>query len=43
MWLTMNGHTQHLQPGSIFELEPNVPHDERYGVEGSAYWVARKN
>jgi quercetin dioxygenase-like cupin family protein len=43
MWLTMNGHTQHLQPGSIFELEPNVPHDERYGAEGAAYWVARKN
>lgn len=43
MWLTMNGHTQHLQPGSVFELEPNVPHDERYGAEGAAYWVARKN
>ena len=43
MWLTMNGHTQHLLPGSIFELEPNVPHDERYGAEGAAYWVARKN
>ena len=34
MWLTMNGHTQHLQPGAIFELEPNVPHDELYGAEG---------
>ena len=43
MWLTINGHTQHLVPGSIFELEPNVPHDERYGAEGAAYWVARKN
>jgi hypothetical protein len=27
----------------FFELEPNVPHDERYGAEGAAYWVARKN
>ena len=43
MWLTINGHTQHLVPGSTFELEPNVPHDERYGAEGAAYWVARKN
>ena len=43
MWLTMNGHTQHVLPGAIFELEPNVPHDERYGVEGAAYWVARQN
>jgi len=43
MWLTCNGLTQHLLPGSIFELEPNVPHDERYGVEGAVYWVARKN
>jgi quercetin dioxygenase-like cupin family protein len=43
MWLTMNGHTQHLQSGAIFELEPNVPHDERYGADGAAYWVARKN
>ncbi|BDU56464.1 AraC family ligand binding domain-containing protein [Limnohabitans sp. TEGF004] len=43
MWLTMNGHTQHLQPGAIFELEPNVPHDERYGAQGAIYWVARKN
>ena len=43
MWLTMKGQTQHLLPGSIFELAPNVPHDERYGVEGAAYWVARKS
>jgi quercetin dioxygenase-like cupin family protein len=43
MWLTMNDRTLHLLPGSIFELEPNVPHDERYGAEGAAYWVARKN
>jgi quercetin dioxygenase-like cupin family protein len=43
MWLTMNGHTQHLVPGAVFELEPNLPHDERYGAQGATYWVARKN
>ena len=43
MWLTMNGQTQHLLPGSTFELARDVPHDERYGPEGAAYWVARKN
>jgi quercetin dioxygenase-like cupin family protein len=43
MWLTMNGQTQHLLPGSIFELARDVPHDERYGAEGAAYWVARQN
>ena len=43
MWLTMNGHTQHLVTGSVFDLDPNVPHDERYGADGAAYWVARKN
>ena len=43
MWLTMNGQTQHLLSGSVFELERDVPHDERYGPEGASYWVARKN
>lgn len=43
MWLTMNAQTQHLQPGDIFELDRDVPHDERYGAEGATYWVARKN
>lgn len=43
MWLTMNGQTQHLVPASIFELTRDLPHDERYGGEGAAYWVARKN
>jgi hypothetical protein len=43
MWLTVNGQTQHLLPGSHFTLERDVPHDERYGPEGAAYWVARKN
>ncbi len=43
MWLTLNGQTQHLLPGSTFQLERDVPHDERYGAEGASYWVARKN
>ena len=43
MWLTINGHTQHLLPGSTFQLDRDVPHDERYGADGAAYWVARKN
>lgn len=43
MWLTVHGQTQHLLPGSRFTLERDVPHDERYGPEGAAYWVARKN
>ena len=43
MWLTMNGQTRHLQPGDIFELDRDLPHDERYGPEGASYWVARKN
>jgi quercetin dioxygenase-like cupin family protein len=43
MWLTIHGQTQHLVPGSVFELKPEVPHEERYGAAGAAYWVARKN
>lgn len=43
LWLTVDGQTQHLLPGSRFELARDVPHDERYGAEGATYWVARKN
>jgi quercetin dioxygenase-like cupin family protein len=43
MWLTLQGHTQHLLPGATFALSRDVPHDERYGAEGATYWVARKN
>ena len=43
MWLTCGDATRHLHPGDTFELEPNVPHDERYGAEGATYWVARRN
>jgi mannose-6-phosphate isomerase-like protein (cupin superfamily) len=43
MWLTVGERTQHLKPGDGFELEPEVPHAERYGPEGATYWVARRN
>lgn len=43
MWLTVNGHTLHLQEGDPFKLAPGVPHTERYGEVGATYWVARKN
>ena len=43
LWLTVKGQTQHLQPGSRFALDREVPHDERYGAEGATYWVARQN
>ena len=43
MWLTCQGHTRHLTPGSVFTLAPDEPHDERYGADGATYWVARRN
>ena len=43
MWLTVNGRTEHLFPGSTFELAANQPHAERYGPEGATYWVGRRS
>ena len=44
MWLTVGGDgVRHLLPGDTFALERDVPHAERYGVEGATYWVARRN
>ena len=43
MWLTVGDHTRHLLAGDTFTLERDVPHAERYGTEGAAYWVARRN
>lgn len=43
MWLTVDDETRHLRPGDRFALEPDVVHSERYGPEGAAYWVARRN
>jgi len=43
MWLTVDGRTQHLLSGDQFTLGYEVPHAERYGADGAAYWVARRN
>jgi hypothetical protein len=42
MWLTVGESTRHLQVGDTFELDRDVPHAERYGVDGATYWVARR-
>lgn len=42
MWLTVGDETRHLLAGDRFELDPKVPHSERYGSEGATYWVARR-
>lgn len=43
MWLSVGADTRHLRPGDTFALDCDVPHAERYGNEGAAYWVARRN
>ena len=43
MWLTVGTDTRHLRTGDTFTLERDVPHAERYGAEGAAYWVARRS
>jgi AraC-like ligand binding domain len=43
MWLTHGGRTLHLRSGDRFTLARDVPHAERYGEQGAAYWVARRN
>jgi hypothetical protein len=43
MWLTVGEHTRHLCAGDTFTLARDVPHAERYGSDGAAYWVARRN
>lgn len=43
MWLSCEGRTAHLRPGDRFTLARQVPHGERYGPRGAAYWVARRN
>lgn len=43
MWLSCEGRTAHLRPGDRFTLARQVPHGERYGGQGAAYWVARRN
>lgn len=43
LWLTVGELTRHLRAGDRFELVRDTPHAERYGPEGAAYWVARRN
>ena len=43
MWLMVGTETRHLLPGDTFGLAAGVPHSERYGHSGAAYWVARRN
>jgi len=43
LWLTVQGQTRELRAGDRFELERDVPHEERYGPEGATYWVARRH
>jgi len=43
MWLTVGEETRHLRAGETFELERDVPHAERYGIDGATYWVARRH
>jgi quercetin dioxygenase-like cupin family protein len=40
-WLTMEGKTQHLQPGDSFQVPAMVKHKEKYGSTGCVVWVAR--
>jgi hypothetical protein len=42
MWLTVGNDVRHLRPGDEFALDCEVPHAERYGVNGATYWVARR-
>ena len=42
MWLQVGDKTQHIPAGGTFELARNTPHSERYGSEGTVYWVARR-
>ncbi len=42
-WLTCSGTTRHVRAGEGFELDREVPHEERYGAEGATVWVARLN
>jgi len=43
MWLTCGGETRHLRPGDTFHITNGTPHSEKYGPQGTTYWVARRN
>ena len=42
MWLRFGSDTHHLTAGDSIEFDRNVAHAERYGDEGTTYWVARR-
>jgi hypothetical protein len=41
-WLTVGDQVRHVKTGEWFELDRNVPHAERYGLDGAVFWVARR-
>ncbi|MFM8756034.1 MAG: cupin domain-containing protein [Limnohabitans sp.] len=43
MQLIVRGQRQVLTAGDGFSLEREVPHEEIYGPQGAAYWVARRS
>lgn len=43
MWLTCGDETRHLGVGEGFELARGTPHAERYGPQGTTFWVARRH
>lgn len=43
MVLSAEGRSQTLRAGDRFALTRDVPHEERYGPVGAAYWVARRH
>ena len=42
MWLSEAGRIRHLTRGGTFRLAAGTPHGERYGPQGTIYWVGRK-
>jgi mannose-6-phosphate isomerase-like protein (cupin superfamily) len=42
MWLTRGNETEHLQVGDTFTMDPDTPHAEKYGPQGTVYWAARR-
>ena len=42
-WLTIGGKTNHLHQGDTFRVTRHVPHQEKYGPDGTSLWIARMN
>jgi quercetin dioxygenase-like cupin family protein len=42
MWLTRGDKTDHLRVGDTFTMDPDTPHSEKYGPDGTVYWAARR-